>query len=332
MMCCFVTNDAKRRCPHFRTQRRAPRTRSALRSTENDSFTLVRLLLYGRMHRHLLALLFLTVTACGLTTTQRAAVRNFSQATAALGEATSGQFVQMRDDVIRMNTARSELAAPGPHEGALDGPFAFKDVVVRTQAASALREYGELLQALVDDTQEKELQTASDNFVASVRGLPGTEKKLSDNQLNGIGQAVREVGSLVVEWKKKQAIEHIVPEADPQVAALCDLLAADLDPDGNRLATGYLNAASRLRTASDSSVKGSSNPTTRAAAAAAYQFAETSRARRDVLERASAAATKLKAANKALTTAIASNEVTSDDLKSYAATVQSLIETIKVLH
>jgi hypothetical protein len=51
-----------------------------------------------------------------------------------------------------------------------------------------------------------------------------------------------------------------------------------------------------------------------------------------VLERAAAAAIELKAANKALSDAIASNEVTSDDLKSYATTVQTLIDTIKVLH
>jgi len=284
------------------------------------------------MHPRCVAVLLLTLTACGLTTPQRAAVRNFSQATTALGEATSGQFVQMRDDVIRMNTARSELAAPGAHDGALEGAFVFKDVMVRTQAANTLRDYGELLQALVDDTQEKELQTAADKFVASVRGLPGSEQKLSDAQLNAIGQAVQQVGLLVVEWMKKRAIEKIVPEADPQVAALCDLLAADLNPDGNRLATGYLNTASRLRTVSDTSVKSASNPETRAAAAAAYQLAEASRARSEVLERAAAAAIELKAANKALSDAIASNEVTSDDLKSYATTVQTLIDTIKVLH
>src|SRR5207249_1063092 len=52
----------------------------------------------------------------------------------------------------------------------------------------------------------------------------------------------------------------------------------------------------------------------------------------DVLARASLAATQLKTANKALSDAIASDEVTSEDLKTYAATVKTLVDTIKVLH
>jgi len=290
------------------------------------------------MHRILLRsratliLVLLAASACGLTTPQRAAVRNFSQATAALGEATSGQFVQMRDDVIRMNTARRELAAPGAHGEPLEGAFAFKDVIARTQAADTLRDYGELLQALVDDTQEKELQTASDKFVASVRGLPDADKKLSDAQLAAMGKLVQMAGGLWIEKVRKDAIKQIVPQADLQVAVLCDLLAADFDPDGVHLGAGYVLTANRLRTTADTSLKRASNPETRAAATAAYQLAETSRARRDVLSRAGAAATQLKAANKALSEAITSDEITSDDLKSYATTVKTLIDTIKVLH
>jgi hypothetical protein len=284
------------------------------------------------MHRRLAALLLLTASACGLTTTQRAAVRNFSQATSALGEATSGQFVQMRDQVIEMNTVRIGLAGPRAQETNLDGAFLFKDVMARTQAASTLQTYGDLLQGLVDDTQEQELQTASDKLVNSVRGLPGASKRLSDAQLNAIGKAVQQVGGLWIEYKKRKALKTIVPTAEPQIDALCDLLAADFDPDANNLASGYLNAASRLRTVSDTSVKSATNPETRVAAAAAYQLAEAARARRDVLAQAATAATQLKTANKDLGEAIESDQVTTDDLKGYAATVKTLVDTIKVLH
>jgi len=275
----------------------------------------------------------LTASACGFTATQRAAVRTFSQATAAFGEASAGEFVQMRDATIRMNTARAELARPGDDVRPLEGAFSVEAVTARTQAANALRDYGELLLALVDDTQEKELQTAADRFVASVRGLPGGDKRLNDAQLAAIGKLVQVAGSLIIEAKKKEAIERIVPEADPQVAVLCDRLAADFDPDGARLASEFGVTADLLRTDAGTAIRRARDPETRAAATAAYQLAVASRARTDgVLARASAAALQLKAANRALTEAIASDQVTPEDLQDYAATVQALVETIKVLH
>lgn len=274
----------------------------------------------------------LALSACGLTTTQRAAVRNFSRATAAFGEASAGEFVRMRDATMRMNAARAELAEPGENVGPLEGAFSVEAVMVRTQAANALGAYGELLQALVDDTQEQELQTAADRFVASVRGLPGTEKSLNDAQLTSIGKLVQMGGSLVVEAKKKEAIRQIVPQADAQVAVLCDLLAADFDPDGARLGTQFVLAANLLLTDAGTVVRRAKDPETRAAATAAYQLASASRARKDaVLAPASKAALELKAANRALTEAISSDEVTGQDLDAYVATVQTLVEAIKVL-
>ncbi len=274
----------------------------------------------------------LALPACGLTSTQRAAVRNFSQATAAFGEASAGEFAQMRDATISMNTARAELAGPGEKVGPLEGAFTVEAVMVRTQAANTLGAYGELLQALVDDTQEKELQTAADRFVASVRGLPGTEKNLNEAQLASIGKLVQLGGSLLVEAKKKDAIRQIVPEADPQVAVLCDLLAADFDPDGARLGSQFMLAANLLLTDAGTVVRRAKDPETRATATAAYQLASTSRARKDaVLARASTAARELKTANRALTEAINSDDVSPEDLYAYAATVQTLVEAIKVL-
>ena len=273
------------------------------------------------------------LSACGLTTTQRAAVRNFSQATAAFGEASAGEFARMRDSTIRMNTARAELSAPGAGDvGSLEGAFSTEAVMARTQAANALGAYGELLQALVDDTQEKELQTAADRFVASVKGLPGTERNLSDTQLASIGKLVQVGGSLVIEAKKKDAIRTIIPKANPQVATLCDLLAADFDPNDTRLAAQYLLAANLLLADAGTVVRRAKDPETRAVATAAYQLAFDSRARKDaVLVPASKAARELKAANQALTDAINSDEVTPADLYGYAATVRTLVEAIKVL-
>src|SRR5690349_9022315 len=116
-----------------------------------------------------LVALSIVASGCGLTTPQRAAVRSFSEATAALGEVTGSELIQLRDGTVAMNQQRLALTQPGPESGpikSLEGQFTVEAVTARVQATDTIRTYGELRQALVDDTQEKELQTAADRFTA----------------------------------------------------------------------------------------------------------------------------------------------------------------------
>lgn len=278
----------------------------------------------------------MVASGCGLTTPQRATVRSFSEATAALGEVTGRELIQMRDSTIAMNQRHLALTKPGPESAptkSLEGQFTVEAVTARVQATDTIRTYGELLQALVDDTQEKELQTAADRFTASVRGLPTANRTLKEEQIAALGRLVQMVGGLIVEAKKRDAIKQIVPDASGQIETLCDLLAADFDPDQPRLAAQYLIAANSLSVEADTAVKRTTDPTGRAAAAAAYQLAESSRVRLATLVKTAAdAVTQLKAANRALAQAVASDEVTREDLVSYITTVQNLVETAKVLH
>jgi len=276
----------------------------------------------------------MVASGCGLTTPQRAAVRSFSEATAALGEVSGREFVQMRDDTIAMNQRRLALTKPesGPTKP-LEGQFTVEAVAVRVQATETIRTYGELLQALVDDTQEKELQTAADRFTASVRGLPKVNRTLKEEQIAALGKLVQAVGGVVVEAKKRDAIKQIVPGASEQIDTLCDLLAADFDPDQPKLAAQYLIAANGLSVEADTAVKRATDPTARTEAAAAYQLADASRARLATLVKMTGdAVTQLKAANRALAQAVATDEVTREELVAYITTVQTLVETAKVLH
>src|SRR5207253_4428091 len=78
------------------------------------------------------------------------------------------------------------------------------------------------------------LKKASDDFVNNVTSV--SDKKLSDAQLEALGEIVRQIGSWVVEYKKAQAIKAIVPQVKPDIDAICDLLGADLDPKGGHFA------------------------------------------------------------------------------------------------
>jgi hypothetical protein len=279
---------------------------------------------------------FLTSGCVGMTAAQRDAIGQFSRGAVALGDVTATELVQMRDDEIRINVSRLTLTGLEPglatHDE-LEQTFTVEAVATRVRAAHALQSYGELLLALVEDTQSADLTSAADEFVASVRGLPEVRGKIGDEQLDAIGTIVHSVGGVIVTWKKQQALVAIVPKADPAVAALCDLLAQEFDPDGNGLGTQFLLTTSLLQVRANDVFRKANTADERAASLAAYQLAKASDAKRKaVFQHVARAIGEMKHANATLTASLTDEQnVSLHDLTAFAATVQTLIDALKVL-
>jgi len=196
----------------------------------------------------LCACLCFILQGCTLTQAQRKATKDFSHASSALGELAANEFQTMRNGVIELNTDR--IIAAGvendlPGLGDLDEAFDPSEVEIRIEACHVLSDYGKLLLALVEDTQEKELSAAADKFKDSVKGLSDQYRQggLSDQQLEAVGTAVKEIGQWVVEAKKAKAVKAIVPDTDKQVKVMCRLLAMDFELISGRLADQYKTSA-----------------------------------------------------------------------------------------
>jgi len=202
------------------------------------------------LHRTCLLVLFIATSAgCALTSTQKEATNRFAQASEEIGDFSSTEFSHFRSSTIDMNTTSVILYGNAKPDD-LDGAFDSDQVVERVKSAQALSSYGKLLLLLVNDTQEAELKQASNNFVDSFKSVSG--KQLSDSQLEGLGQLVQAIGSVVVESRKAEAVKKIVPAAANDVNTLCDLLIKDFTPSANQLATGFDITIRQLKQDTDS--------------------------------------------------------------------------------
>ena len=284
-----------------------------------------------------LAVALLLLTGCALSARQKAAVSQFSDSAATLGDVTSSQLKAMRDGTVEMTKQRLLLAGRSRDanlgdQTSLDRGFEVSRVETVSGAAQALAAYGKSLAALVNDSQSAELQAASRDLVASLGRVPEAKEKLSDKQLEAIGTVVQEVGGLWVEWKRREAVTTIVREARPAVDRLCDLLARDFAPG-----TGWI--ARQLQVIEDPLIAEATNVLydgrsydERKRASDAIDLVHGNRMRRtEVLKRVTDAAGAMKKANAALGQAVESSTWSAQDIQAFAERAQSLRTAVKII-
>ena len=284
-----------------------------------------------------LAVALVLLTGCALSARQKAAVGQFSESAATLGDVTSSQLKAMRDGTVEMTKQRLLLAGKSrdPNLGdqtSLDRGFEVSRVETVSGAAQALAAYGKSLAALVNDSQSAELQAASRDLVASLGRVPEAKERLSDKQLEAIGTVVQEVGGLWVESKRKEAVTTIVREARPAVDRLCDLLTRDFAPG-----TGWV--ALQLQVIEDPLIAEATNVLydgrsydERKRASAAIDLVHGNRMRRtEVLKRVTDAADAMKKANAALGQAVESSAWSAQDIQAFAERAQSLRAAVKII-
>jgi len=292
----------------------------------------------------LVAALSLTIlvsgcSALGLTASQKAAIGEFSRATAAIGETTQGELTEMRARMIQTNEQlfilRGSATNLAPNDP-LDGKLSVSTIAVVVAAATALQGYGEMLEALVEDTQAKELQTAAGKFVTSLSKVPNVN--LSAGASDAISAVIVFAGERYIEAKKARALKVIVPETRPAIDRICDTLASDFDWQSNGLAADLDTSNQLLQSAASSAVLDTAGGTATAAVNArsvalpALQYAVQGRVRRDeVQQRVSTSVTAIKKANAALADALASDRWSLEDVKAAASQAGALKPAIKEL-
>ena len=284
-----------------------------------------------QLHQIVIALAWATVlSACGLTGEQRSAAMQLGHAAQSSGDFASGQFPKLRQMVISMNVTDVEIGGTGK-PGELDKNFSASTVAIRVQAARALASYGELLVALVTETQAAELQQASNDFVSSVKSISG--KRLSDAQLDAIGSIVDQAGGWIVEYKRAKAIKTIVPQAAPEVEHLCDLLINDFSQTGMNLSQQVDATAQRLR--GDIDVALAEKDTSFAERSVAMQgqtLAEQADAELTLVNAQAIQALKaLKTANQDLVKALTEQQYNAADIENLGAQINMLATAIKTV-
>jgi hypothetical protein len=288
--------------------------------------------------------LALGVAGCGLTAAQKAAIGQFSRATAAIGETTAEELARMREGTIQANMSTliiigQDRPAPGetaPRAALITPATVERQFTIETtsrigHAARALQSYGELLQALVEDTQAKELRSAADAFLTNLKAVPGVS--LADRQADVVSAAVYAVGRFVVERKKAEAVKTIVPTTAPHVDTITGLLTREFDPDKDgSLASAFKGAAERLRGEASAAFRGAPSAAERAVLLPAWEYGRMSSLRsEEIHKRASLAVAGVQRSHALLVQALQHDRWGAADVQAVVTEFRKEIRTLGTL-
>ena len=289
------------------------------------------------INRICLLILVVTSSGCALTSTQKEATNSFALASAYIGDFSSNEFNHFRAATIDMNVTSIAIRGNAKllddkDRPNLDEALKPDTVIKRVRSAQALSSYGKLLLSLVNDTQEAELKQASNNFVDSFKSVSG-KIKMSDSQLEGLGQLVQTIGSVLVEAKKADAVKAIVPAALADVDKLCDRLINDYSATALNVGQGFDATISNLVADASIALKDSSQSyMDRLIAINGMKKAWEEREHLTIISvQAIETLKKLKAANSQLNLSIENDSLSINDIKAVGQDVNSLRTAITAL-
>lgn len=283
-----------------------------------------------------LLLAVLTMTAgCGLHATQRTAINEFAESTAAVGKIASDELLSMRNETITMNRCTLELAGTGsklPKIYELDGSFKPDATIEIFKAIGVLKTYGESLQVLVKDTQQGNLKKAADDLVKSIDGLPDKYVKLSTEEQGAIGQVVTTAGGMIVEEMKEKYIILIVKGFKEPVNRLAQVLANDFDEGKSGSLSAVFLANSTLAAAlANKAFDDCKDIYCREKALKGFEIAQTNVDRsKIVFSNIQKALAKLTKANNEMADALESKKISEKDIKEFSANVKTILDAVKV--
>jgi hypothetical protein len=275
---------------------------------------------------------------CGLTADQRKAVTSFSSSASDLGSAAGDEFSQMQGTAVKLNTALYSGGDPaisseirqGLYRN-LYGNFTPDRMVLRIQLAQNLQKFGTLLNQLATTSETDQLSKAAGNLSANLKSLPPNLKFISDNNADAIEKVVEEVGGVLVEYKRKNAIKSIIELYNPQIIGACNLIHDDFDVSQPHLGEQMNLVNGRLLQSTISTLRQEpDNAAMRSEEISDYALAYQTKAHIDTAYSSiMKSSTKCISADQALVKAMSSEEFSADDIVSFETEVQQLVAALK---
>ncbi len=283
------------------------------------------------------------LAGCGLTKAQKEGIGAFGHAAVSTGTAGKEAFTGGRENVMRMKRLRLAIErkqltqVPGKqpdrefygNELDLDSGLDPDNIKKRVDAAELLVQYGNLLVAFSEETQEKELAAAAARFTDSVASFP--DNPLTADEINGLGQIVIVGGRFWVEHEKKEALKKIIPFVSPLVSSICGVLEHDFDVQKKGIARNIDLVQQRLASeAIDGLKRDGSSMGDRLILIDGLVLADASRNELGTTaKKLLKTAASLREANEKLATLIVNDKITVDEIKTFADDAKDLPKAIK---
>jgi hypothetical protein len=275
---------------------------------------------------------------CGLTTDQRKAVTTFASSASDLGTASGDEFSKMQGTAVKLNTAlysgRDPTLSQEIKQGSyrnLYGNFTPDRMALRIKLAQNLQEFGTLLNQLATTSETEQLTTAAGSLSASLKSLPPDLKFVSDNNADAIEKVVEEVGGILVEYKRKNAIKSVIDLYNPQIVGACKLIHDDFDISRPHLGEQMNLINGRLLQSTISALREQpDNVGIRPEEITNYALAFQTKAHIDtVYSSIVKSSDKCVSADQALIKGMSSNEFSPGDITAFEAEVKELIAALR---
>lgn len=289
------------------------------------------------MKKYIFVALSFTIllTGCGLTRQEIKSTQSFGTATTQIGAFGEAEFVNIRNEIIEMNTHLIAIDNTKTSKNlVLDKPTYIEPTAVRVSASKALMLYGELLVRLVTEDRSENLQKASTNLIDNTEAAIGSD--FTEDQRNAISQLIVGLGSFWVDKKKADAAREIIPKFSDAVNDLADLLAKDfsIEPGAEGYLMAYKTTAQRLKTAAIKLVNSGSKYSVleRDRGVEAYVLAEKAIGNAKALnKKGKDAISALKKANTQLVNIVENQEYSLDDIKDFGKKIKVLSSVYDVI-
>lgn len=269
----------------------------------------------------------------GMTEIQKKQVARFGKATQTVGDFAENEFVQIRKEIIEMNTALLIINKSQTNPKIdLDKPTSPQSATARVAAAKALKSYGELLNKLATEDRTEEIRKSAEDVIDNFESA--LDEKYSTEQKDAVSGLIVSLGNMWIEKLKKEAVNDIVIKYKDSVVELADLLVEDFIIHGSGYLAGYYAVATKLKNESIKVLTQGEHPLfdERERALEAFVKAEKVIQRsKEIDKKANVALTNLKTVNGKLSAVMAEDEHKIDDLKNYAKSIQDLVNMVKVL-
>lgn len=280
-----------------------------------------------------LLLLVFVLSGCGMTAVQKQQVAQFGSATEAMGSFAETELVRMREEVIQMNTEEWILNSKKTDPDIeIDKPLRLEPTLKRVAAAKALKSYGSLLNTLATADQTASMKKAANDLVVNFSSA--LDQKLTDPQKDAATGLIVSLGNMWIETMKKDAVKQIVDTYKNDVDKVADLLLQDFSVDENGYIKGYMAVAGNIENTAKESLTQELH-TSYAERERAFQSYVTAKKAiqkaQEIDKKAKTVIANLKKANAKLAEVMNKDNYTSEDIKTYAKSIQELVNLVQIL-
>lgn len=168
----------------------------------------------------------ISMSACSLSNTQKTHISNFGKATVLISDSSEAQFLSYKEKLYELQKRRVVMGKT-TLDAVLNEAELHSDekILILMAGVEALKSYGAALISLTSNDQSEEISKSTNKFLSQFESFKKLQDKTVDaKKKQAATDAINAVGGMIVEYKKKKAIEEIILAYSDDVELIAEFL------------------------------------------------------------------------------------------------------------